>query len=149
MIYVLHTNVIYTTGSLGHFHGRMKLETLCCTLCHHLCIQVMCRRTYLVLNLCVLAVCRNNLQLHVFGSNVCRSELVMCNLFGTNGFELVMWCFMCSSEHVMCNFMWWAFCFHEPYVLLIKRDFDAILVMWNVLSAYMLLFKLTCIYYTY
>jgi hypothetical protein len=40
-----------------------------------------------LLNLYVLAVCRNNLQLHVFG---------------TNGFELVIWCFMCSSELVMC-----------------------------------------------
>jgi hypothetical protein len=65
----------------------MKLETLCCTLCHHLCIQVICRRTYLVLNLCVLAIWQNNLQLHVFG---------------TNRFELVMWCFMCYSELVMC-----------------------------------------------
>jgi hypothetical protein len=80
MIYVLLTNVIYTVGSLGQFHGRMKLETLCCTLCHHLCIQVMCRRTYLVLNLCVLAVCQNNLQLHVFGSNVCHT----CNLLNLN-----------------------------------------------------------------
>jgi hypothetical protein len=65
----------------------MKLETLCCTLCHHLCIQVICQRTYLVLNLRVLAVCRNNLQLHVFE---------------TNGFELVIWYFMCSNELVMC-----------------------------------------------
>jgi hypothetical protein len=40
-----------------------------------------------LLNLCVLAVCRNNLQLHVFR---------------TNGFELVILCFMCSSELVMC-----------------------------------------------
>jgi hypothetical protein len=84
MIYVLLANVIYTAGSLGYFHGRMKLETLCCTLSPFM------YPSYLVLDLCVLAVCRNNLQLHIFGSNVCRSELVMCNLFGTNGFELVM-----------------------------------------------------------